>query len=1117
MIYNSNGNNTPYQIGGNAKVQKELKELQEAINLVDSNFNNYVDSNNADITRIDNNISAIDGSVSNINSRLSTAEGKIAGYATNVQTVNVQAQNADFHKVVAGKYVFQNGTTITGTNICKIADGSVVYATDGTNAILIDYTNKDAWVAKAKTSGANTFRIYSNGVLTFTASANWSVFVLGNDFTTNDFSVPSETPIDIVTGVTIGGTLYAALARNYDFDNITVTAATINYAIVDTITSNAINTVAIHSNNATIGDANVTNETVDNLINSKRNIQDEVNGKISIDNHPTNTRVYIGVRKFTGKYNLKLNHTINGVVQTLFTATIIWNGDYPIVQYWEYDDNEPVDYLYEIVLTDDALYFVTQGAGNLYYSYDAMGGASAPTSSEYPNIPYQQSDIKVEYITAYENRTVFFGDHTELTGVDILGGLEMDSLNVQQLVAQNAVIHNGEASFSNANAVNGNIDRLSTNHAIINSGEASFSNLAATNANIDNLNVNNAIINGGEATFGNASIDNLVVNNTAIDNLVANNVTFNNASGSFDNATFNNASGTFNNVEVQNLIVNDTLNVLGNNFYHQGLNVISGTVIPEDEYNNLALTDSKYQTFYLTSPNGNMYFCGIQYKPQIVPEISYVAYFDIPNFAYNIQNEVYQRLEFTTDPVTNSILYYEKYNGILEISPFYGRVWNNSAPVGTIANSRVSNNLIKTNATELYIKDAGAAFHDCYNMVDCFLTNPSLVINAKPGYDPMKSITNLSYTFINCYNFNPQIPLEFSNVDLFGTFYYCRNLNVPITIDSPTAVRTAFYGCANLYGPVRINNATYLNATFAGANKVNAILTNCDNASNLFGVPASSYTSFNGSLITDNVRNLSYAFGNCVLFNNSVVIGNGAENISGTFYNCQNFNQSLTIPDSVTDMGSTFARCYNFNNTVTIGNGVINMANTFSECRNFNQPITIPDSVTDMGSTFASCSNFNQPITIPDSVTNMANTFLDCSLFDQQVTIPNVVTDLSYTFYNCSSFNQPVTIPEGVTNIGGTFYNCSNFNQPITISENVTNMSSTFSHCVNFNQPVTIPEGVTNMYRTFYECTILSASTVPIHISHNISLGDTTNYIYNGLVNGYAGIRFDPSRILNDA
>jgi hypothetical protein len=51
----------------------------------------------------------------------------------------------------------------------------------------------------------------------------------------------------------------------------------------------------------------------------------------------------------------------------------------------------------------------------------------------------------------------------------------------------------------------------------------------------------------------------------------------------------------------------------------------------------------------------------------------------------------------------------------------------------------------------------------------------------------------------------------------------------------------------------------------------------------------------------------------------------------------------------------------------------------------------------------------------------------------------------------------------------------------------------------------------------FDNCTKLASSSVPIHISHEIALGDTSNYIYNSLVNGLTSISFAPSRILNDA
>lgn len=439
MIYNSNGNNTPYQSGGNAKVNKQLRALEESIDNVTYRLNGYVGTDDTEINgmigdALDNireDVDNAENAVANLGPRVSGLENTINGYSTKIVTSKVQAQDADFHKVVAGKYVFQNGVAITGTNICKIADGSVVYATDGTNAILIDYTNKDAWVAKAKVEANQYFRIYSNGVLTFTQSGGWNVYVLGNDFSTNDFSVPTETPIDILTGVTIGGTLYAALARDYEFDNITVTSATINSATVTLLTAPSATITDLTATNEIVADLTVTDEAdINNLVNAKRNIQDEINGMISVGSHPTNVKVYIGVHKFTGTYNLKLTHNINGSIQTLFTATIIWNGKYPIVQYHEYADNEPIDYLYSMVLTDDALYFVTQGAGNLYYSYDAMGGALAPTSSEYPNIPYQPNDVIADYITAYHDRTVFFGNHEDESGIDILGEMKADIIQL---------------------------------------------------------------------------------------------------------------------------------------------------------------------------------------------------------------------------------------------------------------------------------------------------------------------------------------------------------------------------------------------------------------------------------------------------------------------------------------------------------------------------------------------------------------------------------------------------------------------------------------------------------------------------------------------------------------
>ena len=147
-------------------------------------------------------------------------------------------------------------------------------------------------------------------------------------------------------------------------------------------------------------------------------------------------------------------------------------------------------------------------------------------------------------------------------------------------------------------------------------------------------------------------------------------------------------------------------------------------------------------------------------------------------------------------------------------------------------------------------------------------------------------------------------------------------------------------------------------------------------------------------------------------------------------------------------------------------------------------------------------------------ITNAVGMYMECwYLTDTFITNPSLITgapvgydpmkyctNMAYAFYNCQGFNQPVIIPNSVTNMSHLFSktakmaSTSVFNSPITIGRNINNMDNAFN---------TMPA-------------IFRSSTVPIHISHEIALGDTNNYIYNALVNGLTGIAFDPSRILND-
>lgn len=97
--------------------------------------------------------------------------------------------------------------------------------------------------------------------------------------------------------------------------------------------------------------------------------------------------------------------------------------------------------------------------------------------------------------------------------------------------------------------------------------------------------------------------------------------------------------------------------------------------------------------------------------------------------------------------------------------------------------------------------------------------------------------------------------------------------------------------------------------------------------------------------------------------------------------------------------------------------------------------------------------------------------------------------NMDMAFYNCSSFNQKMIIPNSVTSMVSTFDGCSSFNQSnmYIYSQNITNMTNAFKGC-NINN---------------------------VHIPTSVPK-DTSNFMYNCLVNGNTGITFPASNIFND-
>ena len=213
------------------------------------------------------------------------------------------------------------------------------------------------------------------------------------------------------------------------------------------------------------------------------------------------------------------------------------------------------------------------------------------------------------------------------------------------------------------------------------------------------------------------------------------------------------------------------------------------------------------------------------------------------------------------------------------------------------------------------------------------------------------------------------------------------------------------------------------------------------------------------------------------------------ETMNQAFMNCFRLNSSILIPNGVVHMNRTFQRCFNLNSNIQIPNSVVDMSQTFVNCNIFNQNIQIPNSVVDMGSTFRECHNLNQNISIPNSVVDMNGTFAGLYNLNQNISIPNSVTNIVQTFVSCYSLNQNILIPNSVVDMSGAFNGCTQFNQSdiYIYSQNLTSLRFAFSGCKinNIHVPTSVPK-------------------------------DTSNFIYNSLVNGATGITFPAANIFND-
>ena len=192
-----------------------------------------------------------------------------------------------------------------------------------------------------------------------------------------------------------------------------------------------------------------------------------------------------------------------------------------------------------------------------------------------------------------------------------------------------------------------------------------------------------------------------------------------------------------------------------------------------------------------------------------------------------------------------------------------------------------------------------------------------------------------------------------------------------------------------------------------------------------------------------------------------------------------------------------------------------NASRMFFSCYKLNQNIALPSFATDCYGVFDGCINLNQNIAVPNSVINCSKMFYGCRNLDQNILIPNSVVNCASMFISCTSLNQNILIPNSVVDCVGMFTSCTSLNQNILIPNSVVNCAMMFGVCTNLNQDIYLySQNVTaaGMADMFYGTKV---NMFNIHIPSSVPK-DTSNGLYNCLVNSQTGVVFAADNIIND-
>lgn len=437
-------------------------------------------------------------------------------------------------------------------------------------------------------------------------------------------------------------------------------------------------------------------------------------------------------------------------------------------------------------------------------------------------------------------------------------------------------------------------------------------------------------------------------------------------------------------------------------------------------------------------------------------------------------------------------------------------------------------------------------FANCYNF-----NQPITISN---------SVEDMSYTFANCNNFNQPITIGNNVIDMSNTFL-SSVFNQPITIPDSVVNLDNTFAYSRFNSPITIgNNVTSMNMTFQHSyfnqpitipngvtdlyqtfayctelkprNARDIIISNSvvNMVSTFEGASLSSAE--HGSIhIPNSVVNTQNAFAHTGLQSLSAVYlaDTSVRDMSYMFINCHRLQGGITLPNSVTNLSHAFENCNDvhsavagYNNNIVIGNNVTDLSYAFANCKSIGALFELSNSITNMSHTFQGCSNIERATSvIPNSVTDLSYAFKSCiNLISPPSTLGSVI-NLCGTFQGCNSLmHHSMSIPEGVRDMSFMFNGCTFLKDGVDIPNSVTNLAYAFAGCKEVQFSPRIPEHVTNLKNAFQYCFGLQDGSpdpvIKFHISHNIALRNTDNYIYNCLMNNYIGIQLYERQIVND-